>query len=199
MKILRNNRGFSLVEVMVSLGIMAVIGAIAVPQFTKYRRTAAYTAKGQSLKNIARAANVCIAANGYKGCDTMSKIGMSELTGGESSDQKDALCTDTEETIAGEVFKACISISASGSTSTTTNKRFCFKDVVTQTPACGAGYKNGYDDTDANTRTATASCKETLELARGPCTSDADCKTGDTCQPTANESGECTVADGTCA
>ena len=42
MKILRNNKGLSLVEIMVALGLIGILGAVAVPQFRKYQRDARY-------------------------------------------------------------------------------------------------------------------------------------------------------------
>ena len=204
MNCLKNNRGLSLIEIMVALGILGVIGAIAVPQFTKYRRTAIYTAVGESLNNVARSAAVCIAANGYAGCNSLSKINMPQLEGGQASTGQTALCVDTVQTIAGEEFKACVSINGSGTSTTTTNKRFCYTDDDSTTGTdsdgntftCGSGHKQGYIDGD----TATNACNETLAITNGPCVGQADCKATETCQTAAEAAnGDCNTGTGVCS
>lgn len=42
MKILRNNRGVSLIEIMVGIGLLTIVAVIAVPQFQAYQRDAKF-------------------------------------------------------------------------------------------------------------------------------------------------------------
>ena len=62
-KVLKNNKGFSLLEVLVGVSIIGIISAIAVPTFTDYRENAALTAGNTSLLNVQKAYNLCIAKN----------------------------------------------------------------------------------------------------------------------------------------
>lgn len=41
-KILRNNKGLSLIEIMVALGLIGILAAVAVPQFQSYQRDVKY-------------------------------------------------------------------------------------------------------------------------------------------------------------
>lgn len=41
-KLLKNKKGFSLIEIMVAVGVMGIITAFAVPQYRSYQRTARY-------------------------------------------------------------------------------------------------------------------------------------------------------------
>lgn len=60
----RNNKGFTLVELVVVIAILGVLAAIAVPKLTASKRDAAITAHNANVKVLMNAANMYIAENG---------------------------------------------------------------------------------------------------------------------------------------
>lgn len=65
-----NHKGFSLLEVLIGVSIVAILAAIAVPNFTSYKKGAETKAALLKLSNIARAYNNCTKlASDFKQCD----------------------------------------------------------------------------------------------------------------------------------
>ncbi len=52
---LLNNKGFSLIEIVVVIAIIGILAAIAIPQFSKYRRQSYNASAMNDLKNAATA------------------------------------------------------------------------------------------------------------------------------------------------
>lgn len=50
-----NNRGFTLIELMIVIGIIGILAAIAIPQFTVYRTRSYNSAAMNDLRNTANA------------------------------------------------------------------------------------------------------------------------------------------------
>ena len=61
MKQIKNNKGFSLIEIMVALGLLVVIGGIAVQQFNEYRKTAKKQAINSTISQIEQVVATCAA------------------------------------------------------------------------------------------------------------------------------------------
>ena len=56
-KIKKNNKGFTLVELVVVIAILGILAAIAVPRFTGSRKKAAVAAHNANVRTLESAAN----------------------------------------------------------------------------------------------------------------------------------------------
>lgn len=65
----KNNKGFTLVELVVVIAILGILAAIAVPKLTASRKDAAITAHNANVKVLMNAANMYIAENGEPTAD----------------------------------------------------------------------------------------------------------------------------------
>ncbi len=63
-KLSKDNRGFTLIELVVVIAILAILAAIAVPRLNKSRQTAAVTAHNTNVRTLESAANMYIADKG---------------------------------------------------------------------------------------------------------------------------------------
>ncbi len=112
---LLNQRGFSLMEVLVAVAIIGIISAIAIPQFTANRNTAARVAGDTSVSNILKAFNNCLVLKSYTSCNSLSALRVScPDCKSETDDTNKTFCAHIKKggTAANPDFAACVSIDA---------------------------------------------------------------------------------------
>ncbi len=115
-KVLRNKKGFSLIEVLVAVAIVGIISGIAVPQFLKHRENAARVAANTSASNIVKAFKQCMVLNSFSECDTLAEIDMNCPSGSTCADEDDGTNKFCAHILTGDDannpdFAVCVSVS----------------------------------------------------------------------------------------
>lgn len=121
--------GFSLIELLVVVGIMGTLAAVAIPAYNQYRKNAAEGAFSTTQTNIARAFSACVAVNDFTSCDTLAEINMNCPDCDPAVTMRPLFCVDMETDIGGETYKGCVSSnSGTGTVARTININTCYDD-----------------------------------------------------------------------
>ena len=105
-----NTKGFSLTELLVTVGILAIVSGVATMGVASYIKTARQNALKKSLSKVESAFKTCMAFNGFKGseCNTIEKIAYKKGTNHKTkhlSDENDEnICFELK----GKGIRGCI-------------------------------------------------------------------------------------------
>ena len=80
---IKNNKGFSLIEILVSMGLIGVLAAIAIPAYDSYRSNANESVLKSDASNAYKAFHAYNAVNSTF-CKSLGEVGLSSLTSSET-------------------------------------------------------------------------------------------------------------------
>jgi type IV pilus assembly protein PilA len=80
-KKMRNEKGFTLIELLVVVAIIGILAAIAIPQFSEYRKQGFNARASSDLRNLATAEEAYFAANATYAADFNSLPGFKQSPG----------------------------------------------------------------------------------------------------------------------
>ena len=114
-KVFKNKKGFSLLEVLVAVGIIGIISAIAIPQFAEQRENAAQVASDTSAGNIAKAFQNCVVLKSFSDCNSLSQLKIACPSGSSchSSGTSPNFCAHIKRGNAGQDdFNVCVTVNS---------------------------------------------------------------------------------------
>ena len=201
---LLNNKGFSLIEVLVAVAIIGIISAIAIPQFTASKNEAAKVAVDTSAGNIAKAFKHCLALGSVASCNNLGAIKVSCPAGATCESGTDTnnttFCAHIHKGKQGNDFKVCIQVTANSGAERRTyggslvGQAVCHKIKGASTPgtlACDAD--SGDEDVTSTTcENGISDCSGAVTASNTACAVTLACKIPTT-------AGDCDPSAGTCS
>ena len=187
---MNHNKGLTLLELLVAIVILGIISAIAIPQYTGYKKTTEYNALNVDLQVIRRQLGVCMAlTQDIDECKTKDDLdldikGLTDDIGANSAGTD--FCAQIDRTIAGETVKSCIQIKVDNGMvkKQSFSKKMCVKNNTDPDETCN---DNAYEPV----------CGDELLFDKGTCSADGECGAGAKCVgPLA---GVCDKTAGTCS
>ena len=181
-KVLKNKKGFSLLEVLVAVGIIAIISAIAVPQLTGNKRQAAVIVGDTSISNIMRAYNQCIALKAVTSCNSLAALEVTCPDCDGKYHQTNGFCAHIKKSVGDDSFSACVQINGKKITRSyggalISEGKICHK-LVTDAGNCKAGHP-----------------KSAMYPIKGCTTASTDCGTDVTADASTHTCGETYTCD----
>ena len=182
-----SNKGFSLLEVVVTVALLAIISGIAIPHYGKYKEVAAFQGIGVDLQTVRKQFGVCMAVNQFHdSCDSQTELDINITGLTNIGSDGDNFCADIRKSVRGENVKSCIEVAVTTGivSRQTSNQKVCYRESGTtqSSPTCSA---SGFDACDI------------LEWDKGTCSTANDCANGGYYCKSAV--GECNMTAGKCS
>lgn len=100
----QNQKGFTLIELMIVVAIIGILAAVALPAYQNYTKKAKFTEVVMGASSLKTQIDVCFQTEGaLADCDTTGEIGFdpADLTGGEYVDTATVAATTAVITVTG--------------------------------------------------------------------------------------------------
>ncbi len=128
LKRIKREEGFTLVELLIVVAIIAILAAIAIPQFSRYRTRAFVTELNSDLKNAYTAAQAYLTDNPAGTVDSLAKL----QAGGYNASANITLDTATADMTLSAGDITLESSAAALNTAASNNASVTFNGVFTQ-------------------------------------------------------------------
>ena len=182
-KVLKNKKGFSLLEVLVAVGIIAIISAIAVPQFTANKEEAAKVAGVTSVTNIEKAYKHCTALKSHADCDTLEDLKVTcPDCKGEVDSGNTKFCAQIEKSSGGKTFRACVDFESGDTVGVSYGG-----DLLGKVKLCHYARSSCTTGSDNLTKAVVTGARE--------CTADSQCTSGAVSKPGCTYAYSCALID----
>ena len=194
----KQNRGYSLIEVLVAVSIVGLLSAIATVTYVKYKENAVLSAFVTNATNIARATVNCFSGAIQQGelseCDELSEISVrcdscKTKQGATDPANHRRICYEMELSLGGKRYLGCVSINEEDlsfhqsirETGGTDNIKFCYKDTPPSDPSnpnnCQTGSFDSCDTLIYPLEKCQSSCSSGFcHQSKGKCKSDGACE-----------------------
>ncbi len=180
---LLNNKGFSLIEVLVAVTIIGIISAIAIPRFQDYRESAGLVVGDTSLANIEKAFHNCITLKELSECLTLDNIKVTCADCEATNNSNDyPVCFSYAKKAGGKDFKMCVSIDKTGKSTKKIGGDFkvCWEDptgapvdaVMSPIKRCSTADNNFC----GSVSTSVYTCKKQTGATAGTCSTAGVCQ-----------------------
>ena len=121
---IKTNRGFSLIEVLVTMGLVAVLAAVAIPAYDNYRKTANESVLKSDVSNGYKAYHAYNSVNGNF-CAGLETAGLNSLKNSETYKKPDKSFVGFDDKVSAECGSVTATALKESKGSITTNKGAC--------------------------------------------------------------------------
>ena len=204
-KLLRNKKGFSLIEVLVAVAIIGIISAIAYPVFDNQMKEAAKVAANTSATNMAKAFKNCVVLKSFSQCNSLDALKITCPSGSqcEAGGTSPDFCAHVKNGEEGSDFNVCVHVDNTTGKVTTKYGGALIGTSICHVTETDGGNCDAANDGDEYAVTGNIECTQTNIVAKCGQNVDAD-DDANTCGKTYSckiptTDGECDKDAGTCS